>query len=134
MTKQDVTAPESQEIEILPRQMWYLADCKKETLPLSKILSEMGLSGPRIPAEQLIDRSFVILRAKPFQSSFNEQAHAWFCVCKDALTNETFTTVLGGTACVDVIDALAAAGMTNPLEVTLRQVSGGHYGRYYVLE
>ena len=112
----------------------YVANEAQPVISLEKVLSEMGISGPRVAAEQLIDQTFVILRAKAFQSSFNEQAHAWFCVCKDKDTGDVFTTVLGGMAVVDILDALVTTGMRNPLEVTLRRVSGGRFGRYYVLE
>ena len=112
----------------------YVADKAQPAVSLTKILQEMGLSGPRVPAEQLVDVTFTILRAKPFQSSFNEEAHAWFCVCQEKGSSEVITTVFGGQAVVDILDALVATGLTNPLEVTLRRVSGGRFGRYYVLE
>ena len=112
----------------------YVANEAQPVISLEKVLSEMGISGPRVAAEQLIDQTFIILRAKAFQSSYNEQAHAWFCVCKDKETGVVFTTVLGGMAVVDILDALVTTGMRNPLEVTLRRVAKGRYGRYYVLE
>jgi len=112
----------------------YVADKTLTVVSLAAMLQEMGLSGPRVPAEQLVDQTFTILRGKPFQSSYNEDAHAWFCVCQEQGGGDVFTTVLGGMAVVDILDALVATGMTNPLEVTLRLVVGGRFGRYYVLE
>jgi hypothetical protein len=94
----------------------------------------MGLSGPRIPAENLVDERFIIMGAKAFQSSFAEDKHAYFCVCKNSSTGEIFTTTLGGQACVDILDALAASEFSSPLEVTLREVEGGRFGRYYQFE
>lgn len=133
MSKKDEVTGEI--IEVSPRPaMAYVADKAQPAVSLAKILQEMGISGPRVPAEQLVDDTFVILRAKPFQSSFNEEAHAWFCVCQAKGGEEVFTTVLGGQAVVDILDALVSTGITNPLEVTLRQVAGGRFGRYYVLE
>jgi hypothetical protein len=133
MSKKDEATGEI--IEVSPRPaMAYVADKAQPAVSLTKVLQEMGLSGPRVPADQLVDTTFTILRAKPFQSSFSEDAHAWFCVCQAKDDGEVFTTVLGGQAVVDILDALVATGMTNPLEVTLRQVSGGRFGRYYVLE
>lgn len=133
MVKKDDATGEIIEVSPHP-SMQYVADKAQPALSLTKVLQEMGLSGPRVPAEQLVDTTFTILRGKPFQSSFQEDAHAWFCVCKAKDGGEVFTTVLGGQAVVDILDALVATGLTNPLEVTLRQVSGGRFGRYYVLE
>jgi hypothetical protein len=134
MSKQEQAQPESQEIVIQQQPLQYVADRELPVVSLGSILKEMGISGPRVPAEQLVDQTFVILRGKAFQSSFNEQAHAWFCVCKDKQTGEVITTVLGGQAVVDILDALVQTGMTSPLEVTLRHVAGGRYSGYYVLE
>lgn len=102
--------------------------------PLGEILKKYGLSGPRVPASELIDLTFVVLAARPFGSSFDPDRHAYFCVCADKGTGETFTTVLGGWAVVDILDAICNSGFDQPLEVTLRRVEGGRYGRYYALE
>jgi len=132
----DETQSQSNETGLveLPQQRSYIADKTQPTVSLTKLLNDMGLAGVRVPASELIDRKFLIVRAKPFQSAYNEEAHAWFCVCIDPDVNEVFTTVLGGKAVVDILDALTATGIDNPLEVTLRQVKGGRYGKYYVLE
>lgn len=133
MSKKDEVTSES--VELSPRQATaYVADQAREAVSLAAVLQEMGLSGARVPAEQLVDTTFTILRAKPFASSFAADSHAWFCVCRAKDGGDVFTTVLGGQAVVDILDALVATGMTNPIEVTLRQVSGGRFGRYYVLE
>jgi hypothetical protein len=132
----DETQSQSNETSLveLSQQRSYIADKTQPTVSLTKLLTDMGLAGVRVPASELIDRKFLIVRAKPFQSAYNEEAHAWFCVCIDPDVNEVFTTVLGGKAVVDILDALTATGIDNPLEVTLRQVKGGRYGKYYVLE
>jgi hypothetical protein len=132
----DETQSQSNETGLveLPQQRSYIADKTQPTVSLTKLLNDMGLAGVRVPASELIDRKFMIIRAKPFQSAYNEEAHAWFCVCIDPDINEVFTTVLGGKAVVDILDALTATGIDNPLEVTLRQVKGGRYGKYYILE
>jgi hypothetical protein len=109
-------------------------DRNKDVVELGSILQAMGLNGPRIPADELRDRSFVLLGCKAFQSSFQRDAHAYFCVCSDADTGEVFTTVLGGQACVDVIDALVAQEFDAPLKVTLRWSEGGAFQGYYTLE
>ena len=112
----------------------YVAAKDKPVLSLQRVLSEMGISGPRVTAEQLVDQTFTILRAKAFPSAYAEGAHAYFCICQPQGGGDVFTTVLGGQAVVDVLDALFATGLTNPLEVTLRKVEKGRFGRYYILE
>jgi hypothetical protein len=109
-------------------------DRNLEPVEYSVIAAELGISGPRVPAENLIDTTFIILGAKSYQSSYKDENHVYFCVCKDAATKEVFTTSLGGAAVVDVLDALVATKFNRPLKVTLRQVEGGKFGRYYVLE
>lgn len=108
-----------------------------QPIALLDVMREMGISGPRIPAEQLVDQTFVILAAKPFASAYKEGTHAYFCVCSDAGTGELFTSVLGGQAVVDIIDALASTNFQAPLRVTLRKIAQGKYaakGGYYSLE
>jgi len=109
-------------------------DKGKEPVELSTILAAMGLSGARIPAEELKDARFTILGAKAFQSSFQQDAHAYFCVCALEDTGEVITTVLGGQACVEILDALAAQHFDQPLKVTLRYKVGGAYSGYYFFE
>lgn len=135
MSKQPATPEPIQETAIIPNQFNLDIDKTKETVKLSSILAEMGISGPRIPAESLIDQTFVIRAAKAFQSSYQEQAHAYFCVIAMVDTGEVLTSVLGGQAVVDIIDSLCAAGLDSPLEVTLRyKAGGGRFSGYYYLE
>ena len=101
---------------------------------LAEILEKMGLSGPRIPAADLVGKTFIIYRGRSFRSSFKDQENAWFCVCAMPKTGELFTVVLGGKAVVDILEALALDGWRQPLEVTLNEVKGGRYGKYYILE
>jgi hypothetical protein len=105
-----------------------------EPVEYTDLANQMGISGPRVPAENLVDTKFIIMGAKAYQSSFDEEKHVYFCVCKDVNTGEIFTTSLGGQAVVDILDACVAAKFEHPLAVTLRQVKGGSYGRYYTLE
>jgi hypothetical protein len=111
-----------------------VADNTQTVVKLANVLAEMGLSGEQVQAEDLIGTTFVIRRAKPFQSSFNKDDHAYFCVIAVADTGELKTVVLGGMAVVEILDAYIDAGAKAPLEVTLRQTEGGSYGHYYTLE
>ena len=127
-TETSLSAPSTSSLSV------FAPDPKIQPVALSGILQAMGLSGPRVPASELIDQSFIIVGAKPFSSAFAVDAHAWFCVCRAPETGEVFTTVLGGQAVVDIIDALTRSGFSSPILVTLKQVAGGRFGRYYVLE
>lgn len=118
----------------LTHEVAIVANQEKAPVVLAEYLQKMGLTGPRVAAQELIDHEFTILRAKPFASAFKEGAHAWFVVCRDALTDEVFTTVLGGAAIVEILDALANAGFDAPLTVTLKWVPGGKFNGYYTIE
>jgi hypothetical protein len=98
------------------------------------LANTLGISGPRVPAENLVDTHFIILGAKAYSSSFQEDKHVYFCVCKDTSTGEIFTTSLGGQAVVDILDACVSANFNRPLAVTLRHVDGGKFHGYYTLE
>jgi len=110
-----------------------IADVETEPVMLANVLEQMGMSGPRIPAKELVGHTLTIFRAKPFLSSFNDDAQAWFCVCKDHDTNAQITTVLGGGAVVDILGAYAESGQNRPLTVTLQWIEGGRFGGYYQL-
>jgi len=102
---------------------------------LRKVLEEMGLIGPHVEAKDLVDETFIIFRAKWAQSTFDENAHYYFCHCVDPETSEIFTTSLGGGPVVELIDAYIGAGEGKPIQVTLRFAEGrGSFEGYYFLE
>lgn len=109
------------------------ARADKAPVLLAEVLQQMGLSGPRVPAEHLKGQTITIYRAKPFQSSFNKDRNAWFCVFSYEPGGELFTTVLGGTAVVEILEAFAALGGDQPLTVTIDWVESGAFGGYYQL-
>lgn len=135
MTKQ--TEPQTNPNALAPRKLnpFVLAiNRDAEPIDMAALNAEMGLSGPRIPAESLVDTLFTILGAKAYQSSYDPEDHVYFCVCRNDKTGEMFTTSLGGSAVVDVLDSLSAAGVDRPLRVKLSQIESGSGRRYYVLE
>ena len=105
-----------------------------EPVVLANVLAEMGLSGPRMKAETIVDATFDIMRARAFPSAYEGQDHAYFVVGRMIETGQMFTVVLGGAAVVDTIDSYVRARRSNPLRVTLRYNEGGRYSGYYVLE
>ena len=87
-----------------------------------------------IPAAELVGQRFIILSAKPFESRFEGQEFAYFCVCTDLKRSEMWGTVLGGGQPVSFITDYIGKGAPAPLGVTLVEKEGGRYGKYYVLE
>lgn len=101
---------------------------------LKEIVEKYNLGTSNTKTDTLIDKTFVIDAVKPFNSRFGENAHSYFITAHYPETGEVFTTVLGGTAVVDTLDKLGENGVAPPYEVTLRQINGGKFGRYYTLE
>jgi len=101
---------------------------------LGDVKEQMGEVTQKIKAVDLIDKPFVILSAKAFPSTLKQGSYAYYCECSNPKSGELFATVLGGGAVVEMLDKWCASGLMEPLLVTLRKVSGGRYGRYYVLE
>jgi len=92
------------------------------------------LSGTPSTAEELAGKVFDILRAERFDSSFEGQNHAWFCVVRVVGETEVYSVTLGGQVVVPILDAYAGMGSTRPLRVKLTHKSGGKYGGYYTFE
>lgn len=98
------------------------------------VRQQLGLAGETVPAKNLIDSTFDILRAKTYESSYKDNEPVWFCVIKPLDSAEIYTTSIGGGACVEVLNAYANSGKTNPLRVTLRWKEGGKHDGYYFFE
>lgn len=99
-----------------------------------KFAEERLLTGTPITAEELVNKTFDIMRAKRFDSSFEGQDHAWYCVVRPVGQDEVFAVTLGGQAVVEILDAYASTGNTRPLRVKLGFVAGGKYNGYYIFE
>lgn len=104
------------------------------SMPLKDIIDDIAPSGVKVSAESLIGETFTLVRAKTFLSRFSGQHHCYYVVGCDEKTGELFNTVLGGSAVVDVLDALTRAKRSEPISVTLNWVKGGQYKGYYTLE
>lgn len=115
-----------------PRQI--IANPEKEPVRWIDVMREMGLAGTPIAAKDLIDTTFVILRAKQFESSYKDGEHAWFCVVKPANSIELYSVALGGGAVVEVLDAVSRSTDDRPIEVTLKFREGGKFSGYYYFE
>lgn len=111
----------------------FIANPDEVPLSFIEILEQMGLAGEPVPAETLVDKTFTILRAKQFESKYDQPERPYFCVVKPVDSSSPISVVLGGGACVEVITAYALSGNTAPLKVTLRfkENAGVHDGYYY---
>jgi hypothetical protein len=105
-----------------------------QPLDWSQFAKQAGLRGTPITAEDLVNKTFDIMRAKRFESSFEGQDHAWFCIVRPIDQDETFEVTLGGQAVVEILDAYAASGLNNPLRVKLTYKAGGKFKGYYNFE
>ncbi len=111
-----------------------IADPGQAPVVLGDVLKQMGMRGIPISAKELVDQTFVILRAKQFESSFATQDHAWFCLVKLEGSDDLYQTVIGGGAGVEILDAYAQSENSAPLQITLRWNEGGRFGGYYSFE
>lgn len=110
----------------------YIADPTAQTITFEEIQAAMGLHGDRVRAEDLIGKTFDILRAKPYRSSFEGGGTVYFCVIRLLDDTEEKTVSLGGTAVVDAINEIVGIGFVNPLRVTLLRRDGDKdTDRYY---
>jgi hypothetical protein len=107
------------------------AQSNLEPLDWSQFAKQAGLRGTPIKAEELVNMTFDILRAKQQESSFEGQEVFWFCIVRPVGQDELFETVLGGQAVMEILNAYAKSGIENPLRVTLDFVKGGKYKGYY---
>lgn len=106
----------------------------QQPLDWSQFAKQTGLRGTPTTAEELVNKTFDIMRAKRFESSFEGQEHAWFCIVRPTDQDELFEVTLGGQAVVEILDAYAASGYTNPLRVKLTYKQGGKFKGYYNFE
>lgn len=117
---------------VRPRQI--VADASAAPVVLADVLREMGMAGIPVKARELVGHTLIISRAKPFASSFDPTSDAWFVVARDLDTNNDVTTVLGGAAVVEILEAYANHGNGAPLQVKLAWNEGGSFSGYYTFE
>lgn len=111
-----------------------VANPTDEPVKWSDFAKQQLLSGTPIEAKELVGIEFDILRAKKFDSAFEGQDHAWYCVVRKVGDPEVYAVTLGGQAVVEILDAYASTGSTRPLRVKLGFHDGGKYNGYYTFE
>lgn len=134
----------------------YALNTTLKPVDLAFIRETLNPQGRKVKAEDLIDTKFTIVEVHPYESTFEGgQPTVYWCKCVDD-KGELFNTTLGGQklcqALADVcalnaaaftaaqmgnddeVAKLEALGANRPLTITLRQVHGGKFGRYYDFE
>ena len=110
----------------------YIADPNAEVIPFDEIQAAMGMHGERVPAGDLVGKTFDIIRAKPFRSAKFEGKTAYFCVIRVDGSEEDNTVILGGVAIIESIADIVSMGLVNPVRVTLLRNEGDKdTDRYY---
>jgi hypothetical protein len=111
-----------------------IIDRNQPAVVLADVLKSVGLTTAVTPTEELVGKTFIIQALKVFKGAFEGQDHCYFAICADIETGEIFNTTLGGSAVVEVLDALNAAGLNSPLVATLQQHMSVAGRKYYTLE
>lgn len=127
MGKNDLEVPQNAQIEMF-------ADMNVKPVDLKKEMEKMGLIAQHIKAKQLIGETFIIFKAKPFNSRFDTENEPYFCHCTDVNHTEVWTTTLGGQAITELLKAYIDKGPGKPIKITLGWVEGGAYDGYFVFE
>lgn len=116
------------------RMSGFMGNADKKAVPLSDVLDEIAPTGVTIEAKDLVGKTFEIVRARPFESRFPGQDYAYFLVGYIPAEDLLFNTVIGGGACIEILDLWARQGRDEPLAVTLQWIEGGKYRGYYTFE
>jgi len=109
-------------------------DMTQTPIRWGEIREKLAPQGEGIPAIDLVDHELTLLRMKQFPSRFDNQEYAYWVVFYDETDQKMVNTVLGGSACIEVFDALIEAGLEQPVLFILRWNEGGAYSGYYTLE
>lgn len=105
-----------------------------EVQAVSDLPGMAPFEGEQIKTVKLIGRTFLVTKARWMKSTKGKGGHFYTVQAQDEETGELFSTLLGGVAVVKVIDTWMRQETRRPLRVTLREVEGGEFGRYYVVE
>lgn len=101
---------------------------------LADVMRQMGMAGRAVQLRDMDGKTIQIFRAKRFLSSYEGQKRDPYFVLATTEDGEIIQTVVGGEACVEVLDAYIRTNPTAPLQVTVRWNEGGNYSGYYTFE
>jgi len=120
--------------EAMPWEGYGEATSGAEAQSVSDLPGMAPFEGEQIKTRDLLGRPFLVLKARSMRSTKGKGGHFYAIQGQDEDTLEYFRTLLGGVAVVKVIDVWIKQESRKPLRVTLREVEGGEFGHYYVLE
>jgi hypothetical protein len=112
-------AKNKDEIVPLHEDQFNLLDTDAPVLDANLILANAGLTAPRVAADDLRNRQFVIRYYKQFETAKNKRGYAYFCVVMLEDTGEIYTTVLGGDNVVDFLDTAKAVAPKRPIRMLI---------------
>ena len=127
MSNDEIVVPE-------PIQGVMFADMERKPVNLRKEMEKLGLLARHIKAKDLVGETFIIFKAKTFDSKYETENDPYFCHCTDLKHTEVWTTVLGGQAVAELLKNYIALNLGKPIQVTLGWVEGGSHDGYFVIE
>jgi len=92
-----------------------------------------AFEGEEIKPHDLMGVPFELLAVKRLPSRKSKEGYFYVAQCRHVDTRTLFSTVLGGSAVLRVVNAWLSKGAKRPLRATLNEVEGGEYGHYNVL-
>ena len=86
------------------------ADMEQTPFDLKDAIEELGLNVEMRKAADMVDQTFLIMSAKTFPSTLNQDADPFFCRCFDEKGEENFGMVIGGQQPVELLTQYIASG------------------------
>ena len=152
----DQLTPEEAARIVIRRDNPYKLDTSLAPVDWKVLRETFDPQGERIPAPELVDKTFTIIEFRPVESSLPGATGVFYYVkCLDA-DGVLFNTVLGGQAVVEVLESfdslrsafheaasmgdedraqeLETLGANRPFTLTLRWSEGGKHQGYYYLD
>ncbi len=134
----------------------YKLNTTLKPVDLAALKEKIDPQGRKVKARDLIDTTFTIVEMRPVESTLNpEQDHYYWVKAVDG-AGELMNFSLSSQRLVEALDDIAAlnaelasaremgddervkeleeVGAGRPMTLTLREVKGGKYGRYYTFE
>lgn len=99
------------------------------------MLDEAGFNAPKISLAQLSNKPFVIRWFNSFNSSYQDGAKVFHCICRDYESGNLFRTIIGCKAGVEILEQAEKIGRRSGLKLTFEYVTGkGKYAGYYIIK
>ena len=109
---------------ILPNQALPLSIGERKVTSWRNLRDRIAPQGTAVQAKLLVDRTFTIIRYRPYQSQFAGRREVVYWIVALTDDGELFNTTLGGEAVCDVLDSI------NKLESDLKEaMAHGDTGR-----